>query len=149
MPDDPDIFAAFGVPEEDLGASQKLRKFSPSVPGREDPAPFSLQQKAKDLTEEALNTLAQIMRHAENDSTRLEAARQILDRGWGKPSINVKQETIKYTLQDVENKLLEHREYVDAKVIEARRIESEQLGRYIIDDVEVVEDSALRRGSTL
>ena len=109
--------------------------------GRTNPAPFSLQKLAKQHTEKAIETILEIMNDPEQEgSTRLEAAKQILDRGWGKPAVNIKQETIKYTLADIEKKLLQDKDYIDERMEEARRIESERLGRYITVDAEVVTD---------
>jgi hypothetical protein len=145
--DEADIFAAFGL-IEDLKVKNEeeaqQRKHLPTIPRRVDPAPYSLQKLAKEHTEAAFNVLLHIMNHAEEDGTRLEAAKQVLDRGWGKAAIQIKAETIKYSLQDVEAKLLEHKEYVDEKMLEARRLEDEQLTRYLTVDAEVVEDSASR-----
>jgi hypothetical protein len=76
-----DIFAAFeGEP--------KARKHLPTIPGRADPAPYSLQKLAKTHTEAALDTILGIMHDEDAEaSTRLEAAKQVLDRGWGKAAI--------------------------------------------------------------
>jgi len=146
--DEADVFTAFGIIEDlkvENEEEAKQRKHLPSIPRRTDPAPFSLQKLAKEYTEDAFNVILGIMNDSENESgTRLEAAKQVLDRGWGKAAIQIKAETIKYSLQDVEAKLLEHKEYVDEKMLEARRLEDEQLTRYLTVDAEVVEDSASR-----
>lgn len=63
-------------------------KHLPTIPGRTSPAPFSLQQLAKEYTADALHTIIAIMTNEENEpSTRLEAAKHLLDRGWGKSTI--------------------------------------------------------------
>lgn len=145
--DEADIFTAFGL-IEDLKVNNEeeaqQRKHLPTIPRRVDPAPYSLQKLAKEHTENAFNVILEIMNNAEEDGTRLEAAKQVLDRGWGKAAIQIKAETIKYSLQDVEAKLLEHKEDVDQKMLEARRLEDEQLTRYLTVDAEVIEDSASR-----
>lgn len=74
-----DIFDAF----EPIGKRRKL----PLKPGRDNPAPFSLQKLAKDYTEEMLDIAVELARSAENESTRLEAVKLVLDRGWGKSAI--------------------------------------------------------------
>lgn len=134
-----DIFAGLDFEP----APKEEKKFLPTTVGRADAAPYSLQKLAKEHTEEALDVVLNIMRFAEDDSTKLEAAKQILDRGWGKASIKVQTERLNYTLSDLESSLFAGREEVDVKVLEARRKESEGLGRYIVDDVEVVEDPAV------
>jgi hypothetical protein len=44
-----------------------------------------LRESAQQYTDEALSTLAGIMRSSKNDQARAAAANSILDRGWGKP----------------------------------------------------------------
>lgn len=44
-----------------------------------------LREAAQAFTDDALNTLAQIMRESESDAARVSAANSILDRGYGKP----------------------------------------------------------------
>lgn len=69
--------------------------------GKGNPAPFTVQQLAKQYTEEAILVAVSIMRgdNIEYDeegkktinevatSTRLEAAKLLLDRGWGKATV--------------------------------------------------------------
>lgn len=140
---DDDIFAAYEDEMDRKAAENEPHKYLPSFPGRSNPAPYSLQKLAKEHTQEALDVVLEIMRDSEAEpGTRLEAAKQMLDRGWGKAALKVQTESIQYTLKDIEEKLLEHRQEVDVKVLEARRVESEQLLKYITDDAEVVGDSA-------
>lgn len=118
---------------------------NPQYPGRTNPAPFSVQKLAKDYTQEAFDTIMEIMNNPFNEpSVRLDAAKHILDRGWGKPAQSIRQETIKYTLKDAEKALLQHRDEVDAKWEEARRAELERHAGYIDADVTVLADSATR-----
>jgi len=154
MPDDDDIFAAFDIVDELLDMAPAddppEHKHVPSIPGRTNPAPFSLQKLAKDHTEQAFNVIFAIMNNPEAEfSTRLEAAKQILDRGWGKPAQQIKQEMVKIELKDVEARLLLGREDMDARIAEAKRIEEQELGRYITVDPEVVTDVTPRSESTL
>ncbi len=46
--------------------------------------PNSLAALARTYTEEAVNTLADIMRNGQNETARASAADKLLDRGWGK-----------------------------------------------------------------
>lgn len=54
------------------------------------PAPLPSKKRradeiARDLTQQALDTITELMANGDQDSIRLGAARDILDRGWGKP----------------------------------------------------------------
>lgn len=144
LDDDFDIFAQFAIKTEEKNAAEgDRRKRLPSYPGRSNAAPFNVQQLAKEHTEAAMETILDIMNDGEAENcTRLEAAKEILNRGWGKPAMSVRQERVTYTMADLENKLLEHRQALDDKIAEARRIESERLGEYFSQDAEVVEDVA-------
>lgn len=76
-------------------------KHTSAFQGKGNPAPFTVQQLAKQYTEEAILTAVEIMRGGyigEDDkgrivissvenSTRLEAAKLLLDRGWGKATV--------------------------------------------------------------
>ncbi|MBX9688668.1 MAG: hypothetical protein K2X27_18310 [Candidatus Obscuribacterales bacterium] len=150
-----DAFEAFGVEttEKEITLVQAVDSMMalapPTVappahpPDRKDAAPFTLQQLAKKHTEDALNTIVNIMNSAEEDgSTRLEAAKVLLDRGWGKPTVQIKQETIKYTISDLTKALEKQQPQVTAQMEEAMRLENDGLARYITVDAEVVEDSA-------
>lgn len=49
--------------------------------------PAHIREMARALTEEAINTAAEIMRNPEETGTaRMSAVNAILDRGWGKPT---------------------------------------------------------------
>lgn len=117
---------------------------------RKDKAPFSLQQLAKEYTNAALETIVEIMDDREQEgSTRLDAAKALLDRGWGKPTATIKQETIKYTLNDLQKALVEKQDEIEQKMEEARSLESEHLAGYIEVDATVVEDVASRSSTAL
>lgn len=74
----------------------------PDFTKRKNPAPFSLQQLSKTYTEEALSTLVEIMRNPEElGSTRIEAAKHILDRGWGKSAIKADIKTTHVNVHEV------------------------------------------------
>ena len=44
---------------------------------------------ARSYTREAINTLVDIMRHGKDDRVRGTAAQALLERGWGKPKVEV------------------------------------------------------------
>jgi hypothetical protein len=61
---------------------------TPSKDGAEEPACMSakaLQKEARGMSKLALETLAAIMKGDGQDSAKLAAAREVLDRGHGKP----------------------------------------------------------------
>ncbi len=70
-----------------------------------------VKQAAQQFTDDALNTLAKIMREGESEAARVAAANSILDRGHGKPrqaidvDANVKAtiEEIRRTVHDPRN----------------------------------------------
>lgn len=113
-------------------------------------APYLLHQLAKSYTEEALETIVGIMQNPDGDaSTRLEAAKVLLDRGWGKPTVQIKQETIKYTISDLTKALEQSRSAVQGQIEEARRLENDGLAKYITCDVEVLGEPSTDSGTTL
>ncbi|MBX9937647.1 MAG: hypothetical protein K2Y32_00255 [Candidatus Obscuribacterales bacterium] len=124
------------------------KPYLPSIPGRQSKDPFTLQQLAKQHTEEAFKVLLEVMRHAEDDSTRLEAAKQVLDRGWGKPTQHQKTETVNFDFSVIETKLLEHQDEMARKMMEAKEVEDANL-RYIVEDAEVLEDLTSRSETVL
>jgi hypothetical protein len=126
------------------------KRYLPGKPMARSKVPYQLQQLAKDYTEQAFEVILEIMTDTNNEaSTRLEAAKQVLDRGWGKPAQQINQQVVKYTMQDLEAKLLEHRSEMDIKIEEARRIELERVGQYLTVDSEVAEDVTPHSGSVL
>lgn len=75
---------------------------TPALPGRQSPAPYSLQKLAKEHTEAALDTILEIMNDTEQEgSTRLEAAKQLLDRGWGKAAMKIDAKTTHVSVHEV------------------------------------------------
>ena len=50
---------------------------------------LDLQALARTHTKEALNTLIELMRHADKDSVRVMAADKVLDRAWGRAAQNI------------------------------------------------------------
>ena len=47
---------------------------------------------ARSYTSEAIDTLVELMRHGKDDRVRGTAAQALLDRGWGKPKVEVQSE---------------------------------------------------------
>ena len=88
-----DIFSAFEDIDELLAMAPDTeppvdKPKLPGEPGRTNPAPHSLQVLAREYTQEAVDTILLIMRSPLAEaSTRLEAAKEILNRGWGKSAI--------------------------------------------------------------
>ncbi len=144
MADELDIFAAFNP--ELVEQVDALIESAPALPAKVEPVPknpYSIKKLAQEKTQEAFDVMMKIMENPLVDpSTRLEAAKQILDRGWGKPTVQVKTEQISYTLKDVQEVLLERKTDVDLRIEEARKIEDERLGKYITVDAEFIEDAA-------
>lgn len=58
-------------------------------PGGRRKQDYRLKDLAQEYTEEALRTLAHIMRKSEDDKARVIAADKLLDRGYGKPAQSV------------------------------------------------------------
>ncbi len=139
-----DRSAELAIIDEALPLVQVVQELRPRrFIGRGNPASPSVQKLAREYTEDAFAAVLEIMDDKEAEpSTRLEAAKVVLDRGWGKASINIRAETIKYSMADLEKKLLEDKTYNDHKWEEARKAENEQLGRYIVDDAEIIEDAS-------
>src|SRR5262245_3077543 len=53
-------------------------------PGTLNKATRELREIAREYTGEAIATLAKLMRSAESEQARVGAAKELLDRGWGK-----------------------------------------------------------------
>ena len=58
-------------------------------PGGRPKGHGEIRDLARQHTELALGTLAEIAAHGENESARVSAANALLDRGWGKPAVPV------------------------------------------------------------
>lgn len=53
--------------------------------------PNYLQAMARSLTLESMMTLVDVMRNGRNDNARSVAAKEILDRGWGKAHVHIEE----------------------------------------------------------
>ncbi|TAJ89722.1 hypothetical protein [Reyranella sp.] len=62
------------------------RKTGGRVKGVPNKATAQLKALAQKHTSEALKTLASIMKGGDSDSARVAAAKELLDRGYGKPA---------------------------------------------------------------
>ena len=50
---------------------------------------YKVAELARSYTTEAIDTLVDLMRHAKDDRVRGTAAQALLERGWGKPRVEV------------------------------------------------------------
>ena len=50
---------------------------------------YKVAELARSYTNEAIDTLVGLMRHAKDDRVRGTAAQALLERGWGKPRVEV------------------------------------------------------------
>ena len=68
---------------------------------------YKVSELARTFTTEAIETLAEIMRHAKDERVRGTAAQALLDRGWGKPKVEIVSENSDYiaALEVVREKL--------------------------------------------
>lgn len=67
-------------------------QFAPGVSGNPGGRPKDearVAELARSYTIEAINTLVELMRHGKDDRVRGTAAQALLDRGWGKPKVEV------------------------------------------------------------
>src|SRR5262249_41074271 len=55
---------------------------------------------ARKYTAAAIGVLAEMMHHARESSTRVAAAKALLDRGWGLPKVDISIESALYVIRD-------------------------------------------------
>ena len=70
-----------------------------------------IAELARGYTLEALDTLVELMRHSKNERVRGTAAQTLLERGWGKPKMEVLTDKSDYltALLEVQSSIIEHR----------------------------------------
>lgn len=67
-------------------------QFAPGVSGNPGGRPKDearVAELARSYTAEAIDTLVELMRHGKDDRVRGTAAQALLERGWGKPKVEV------------------------------------------------------------
>ena len=70
----------------------KSGQFAPGSSGNPGGRPKDearVAELARSYTSEAIDTLVELMRHGKDDRVRGTAAQALLDRGWGKPKVEV------------------------------------------------------------
>ena len=77
---------------------------APVNPGGRPKGIGYIREIAQNYTEDAIQELYSIMTGAEKDRDRLEAAKYLLDRGWGKPSTSVE---VQHENGDSQTKMIE------------------------------------------
>lgn len=110
-----------GVERDSKGRIQKGAK-TPN-PGGLPKNVSEVRKIAQQWTEESIEQLGYIMRHAEKDRDRIEAAKYLLDRGYGKPSTSVE---------------VQH----DSGGVEQKTIELSKLSRHQLEQLEDMIDLA-------
>jgi len=71
---------------------QYVRGQSGNPTGQNHREPWRIKELARQYTETAIETLVEIARSGSSESARVAAAVAILDRGWGKPPVQVQME---------------------------------------------------------
>ena len=69
-----------------------MGRFEPGTSGNPGGRPKDearVAELARSYTSEAIETLAHLMRHGRDERVRGTAAQALLDRGWGKPKVEV------------------------------------------------------------
>jgi hypothetical protein len=67
----------------------RFEKGQSGNPGGRPKGDGEIRELAREHTEMALRTLAEIAERGENESARVAAANGLLDRGWGKPAVPI------------------------------------------------------------
>lgn len=81
---DPEAIVDNARPHEGVKARGRFVKGQSGNPGGRPKGLHDMQALARQCTEAAIVTLADIMRNGKNESARVRASEILLDRGWGK-----------------------------------------------------------------
>ena len=94
----------------------KGQKYGGRTVGTPNKATAEIKELAQDYGPEALETLAVIMRDSDSDAARVSAARELLDRAYGKASqhikndVNVHEQRLSERLNDIQQRLLKEQD---------------------------------------
>ena len=88
-------------------------------PGGRPKDEYNVIELARSYTTEALETLVELMRDGKDERVRGTAAQVLLDRGWGKPKVEVLTENADYraALQEVSHLILREREGLKSDIL--------------------------------
>ena len=88
-------------------------------PGGRPKDEHNVIELARSYTTEALETLVELMRNGKDERVRGTAAQALLDRGWGKPKVEVLTENADYraALQEVSHLILREREGLKSDIL--------------------------------
>ena len=88
-------------------------------PGGRPKDEYNVIELARSYTTEALETLVELMRDGKDERVRGTAAQALLDRGWGKPKVEVLTENGDYraALQEVSHLILREREGLKSDIL--------------------------------
>ena len=94
-------------------------KGSSGNPGGRPKDEHNVIELARSYTTEALETLVELMRDGKDERVRGTAAQALLDRGWGKPKVEVLTENADYraALQEVSHLILREREGLKSDIL--------------------------------
>ena len=76
-------------PNSVRGSNGRFAKGQSGNPGGRPKDEGRVAELARSHTSEAVNTLVHLMRHGKDERVRGTAAQALLDRGWGKPKVEV------------------------------------------------------------
>lgn len=88
-------------------------------PGGRPKDEHNLIELARSYTTEALETLVELMREGKDERVRGTAAQALLDRGWGKPKVEVLTENADYraALQEVSHLIMREQEGLKSDIL--------------------------------
>ena len=88
-------------------------------PGGRPKDEYNVIELARSYTTEALETLVELMRDGKDERVRGTAAQALLNRGWGKPKVEVLTENADYraALQEVSHLILREREGLKSDIL--------------------------------